>query len=127
MRIHGRESRHKIMAVPHAEKLCIINGINININATIKGHHVYQTDFPVGTKFTCYIGQENTPNQSINQSIIFYSANIPGEARAQWRDIQNQCSTAKSRKQFRNSNRPWGMTVSTGERPNQRDVSSYIS
>ena len=47
---------HKIMAVPHAEKLCIIN-------ATIKGHHVYQTNFPVGTKFTCYMGQENASKQ----------------------------------------------------------------
>ena len=39
----------------------------------------------------------------------------------------NQCSTAKSRQQFRYINRPWGVTVSMGERPNQRDVSSDIS
>ena len=48
--------RHKFMAVPRGEKLCIIN-------ATIKGHHVYQTNFPVGTKFTCYMDQENTSKQ----------------------------------------------------------------
>ena len=33
----------------------------------------------------------------------------------------NQCSTAKSRKQLRNINKPWGVTVSMGERPSQRD------
>ena len=27
----------------------------------------------------------------------------------------NQCSTAKSRKQFRNINRPWGVMVSMGK------------
>ena len=44
------------MAVPRAEKLCIIKD-------TIKGHHVYHTNFPVGTKFTCYMDQENTSKQ----------------------------------------------------------------
>ena len=39
----------------------------------------------------------------------------------------NQCSTAKSRKQFRSINRPWGVMVSMGERPSQRDVSSDTS
>ena len=39
----------------------------------------------------------------------------------------NQCSTAKSRKQFFNINRPWGLMVAMGERPSQRDVSSDIS
>ena len=40
----------------------------------------------------------------------------------------NQCSTAKSRKQFRNINRPWGVAVSKeGWRPNQRYVSSDYS
>ena len=39
----------------------------------------------------------------------------------------NQCSTAKSKKQFRNINRPSGMAVSMGERPSQRDVSSDVS
>ena len=39
----------------------------------------------------------------------------------------HQCSTAKSRKQLRNINRPSGMLVSMGERPNQRDVSSDVS
>ena len=48
---------HKIMAVPRGEKLCIIN-------VTVKGHHVYQTNFPVGTKFTCYMDQENTSKQT---------------------------------------------------------------
>ena len=38
----------------------------------------------------------------------------------------NQFSTAKSRKQFRNINRPWRVTLSMGERPNQRDVSRYF-
>ena len=55
-------------------------------------------------------GQRDFARLKINQS-NFYSANI----------------TAKSRKQFRNINRPWGVTVSMGERPNQRDVSSDIS
>ena len=48
---------HKIMAVPRGEKLCIIN-------ATIEGHHVSQTNFRVGTKFTCYMDQESTSKQT---------------------------------------------------------------
>ena len=44
--------------------------------------------------------------QSINQS-NFYSANIPGEARLSG-------TTATSRKQFRNINRPWEVMVSMG-------------
>ena len=63
-------------------------------------------------------------NLSINQSSIApISPAKPGSVARQ----PNQCSTAKSRKQFRNINRPWGVTVSMGERPNQRDVSSDIS
>ena len=63
-------------------------------------------------------------NQSIKQtSIALISPAKPGSVARQ----PNQCSTAKSRKQFRNINRPWGVTVSMGERPNQRDVSSDIS
>ena len=58
--------------------------------------------------------------QSINQTNS-YSTNIPGEARP------NQCSTAKSRKKFRNINRPWEVTVSMGEKPIQKDVPSDIS
>ena len=38
----------------------------------------------------------------------------------------NQCSRSKSKKQFRNINRPWGMTVSKWKRPSQRDVSSDV-
>ena len=57
--------------------------------------------------------------QLINQS-NFYSTNIPSKARLSGGQ-PNQCSTAKSRKQFRNINRPWGVTVSMGERPGQRD------
>ena len=63
-------------------------------------------------------------NQSINQtSIAPISPKKAGSVARQ----SNQCSTAKSRKQFRNINRPWGVTISMGERPNQRDVSSDIS
>ena len=63
-------------------------------------------------------------NQSINQtSIAPISPAKPGSVARQ----PNQCSTAKSRKQFRNVNKPWRVMVSMGERPNQRDVSSDIS
>ena len=63
-------------------------------------------------------------NQSTNQtSIAPISPAKTGSVARQ----PNQCSTANSRKQFRNINRPWGVTVSMGERPNQRDVSSDIS
>ena len=63
-------------------------------------------------------------NQSINQTPIApISPAKPGSVAQHL----NQCSTAKSRKQFRNINRPWGLTVSIGERPNQRDVSSDTS
>ena len=48
-------------------------------------------------------------NQSINQtSIAPISPAKPGSVTQR----PNQCSTAKSRKQFRNINRPWGVTVS---------------
>ena len=58
-------------------------------------------------------------NQSINQtSIMPISPAKPGSVAWQ----PNQCSPAKSRKQFCNINRPWGVTVSMGKRPNQRDV-----
>ena len=62
--------------------------------------------------------------QSINQTSIapIYPAK-PGSVARQ----PNQCSTAKSRKQFRNINRPWGNAISMGERPNQRYVSSDIN
>ena len=50
-------------------------------------------------------------NQSINQtSIAPTSPAKPGSVAQQ----PNQCSTAKSRKQFRSINRPWGVTVSMG-------------
>ena len=63
-------------------------------------------------------------NQSINQtSIAPISPAKPGSVAQQL----NQCSTLKSRKQFGNINRPWGMLVSMGERPSQRDVSSDVS
>ena len=56
--------------------------------------------------------------QSINKTSIapIFQAK-PGSVAPQ----PNQCSTAKSRKQFRNINRQWGVTVSMGGRPNQRD------
>ena len=62
--------------------------------------------------------------QSINQiSIAPISPAKPGSVARQ----PNQCSTANSRKQFCNMNEPKGMTVSMGERPSQRDVSSDVS
>ena len=67
-------------------------------------------------------------NQSINQSINQTSTAPISPAKpgsVAWQP--KQCSTAKSRKQFRNISRPWRVTVSMGERPNQRDVSSDIS
>ena len=79
------------------------------------------------------ISQEATPQldllgQSIKQtnkqtSIAPISTVKPDSVARQ----PNQCLTAKSRKQFRNINRPWGMTLSMGERPSQGDVSSDIS
>ena len=58
---------------------------------------------------------QSSPNQSINQSINQTSITPispvkPGSVARQ----PNQCSTAKSRKQFRNINRPWGVPVSMG-------------
>ena len=54
--------------------------------------------------------------KSINQtSIAPTSPAKPGSVAWQ----TNQCSTAKSRKQFCIINRPSGVTVSIGERPNQ--------
>ena len=62
--------------------------------------------------------------QSISQtSIEPISPAKPGSVAQQ----PNQCPTAKSRKEFHNINRPWGVMVSMGERPSQRDVSSDIS
>ena len=72
----------------------------------------------------CTCGSKQQIYQSINQtSITPISPAKPGSVARQ----PNQCSTAKSRKQFRNIDRPWAMTVSIGEKPNQRDVSSDIS
>ena len=39
----------------------------------------------------------------------------------------NQCSTAKSMKQFCSINGPSGVLVSKGKRPSQRDVSRDVS
>ena len=61
---------------------------------------------------------------SINQTSI---ASISPAKRGSVARQPKQCSAANSRKQFRNIYRPWGVTVSMGERPNQRDVSSDIS
>ena len=59
-------------------------------------------------------------NQSINQSISQTSIAPISPAKPDSVARQpNQCSTAKSRKQFRNINRPWGVTTSIGERPNR--------
>ena len=61
-------------------------------------------------------------NQSINQSTNqpnFYSANIPVKPGSVVRQ-PNQCSTAKSKKQFRNINRPSSLLVSMGEMPSQK-------
>ena len=63
-------------------------------------------------------------NQSINQTAIVPISLAKPDSVAQQ---PNQCSTAKSRKQFRIINRPWGVTVSMGERPSQRGASSDIS
>ena len=55
--------------------------------------------------------QKQLINQSINQtSIAPISPAKPGSEARQ----PNQCSTAKSRKQFRNINRLWGVTVPMG-------------
>ena len=58
-----------------------------------------------------------TINRSINEiSMVPISLARPGLEVLQ----PNQCSTAKSVKQFRNINRPSGVLVSIGERPSQR-------
>ena len=60
--------------------------------------------------------------QSINQtSIAPISLAKPGSVARQ----PNQCSRAKSRKQFRNMNRQSGMPISMGERPSQRDLAGF--
>ena len=67
---------------------------------------------------------EMSANQSIKQtSTAPISPGKPGSVARQ----PNPCSTAKSRKQLHHINGPWGVIVSMGERPNQRDVSSDIS
>ena len=61
--------------------------------------------------------------QSINQtSIAPISPAKPGSVAQQ----PNQCSTAKSKKQFHNINRPLGMPVSMEERPSQRECLQII-
>ena len=75
----------------------------------------YATQYAISKKDTL---------QLINQtSTAPISPAKPGSVARQ----PNHCSTAKSKKQFRNINRPWAVTVSMGERPNRRDVSSDIS
>ena len=55
----------------------------------------------------------------INQtSIAPISPAKPGSVARQL----NQCSTPKLIKQFRNTNRPWGVTITMGERPSQRSA-----
>ena len=64
-------------------------------------------------------------NRSINQtSIAPISPAKPGSVARQ----PNQCSTAKSRKHFRNINRPWGVMVSNGrgEAKSKRCVFRYF-
>ena len=61
---------------------------------------------------------------SINQS-NFYSANIPGEARLSGATAKSVFNS-KSRKQFRNINRPWGVTVSMGKAKSERCVFWYF-
>ena len=73
---------------------------------------------------TACVGAAESINQSVNQTSI--APIFPAKPGSVARQL-NQCSTTKSRKQFRNINRAWGVTVSMGERPNQRDVSSDIS
>ena len=59
-------------------------------------------------------------NQSINQtSTVPISLAKPGSVARQ----TNQCSIAKSMKQFHGINGLSGVSVSEGERPSQRDVS----
>ena len=71
-----------------------------------------------------YLDFASEINQSINQtSIASISPAKPGSVARQ----PNQWSTAKSRKRFRNINRPWGVTVSMGGKPSQRDASSDVS
>ena len=66
---------------------------------------------------------EKNFNQSINQSINQTSiVPIPLAKPSSVAQQPNRCSIAKPRKQFRNINRPWRVTVSMGERPSQRDV-----
>ena len=59
--------------------------------------------------------------QSINQS-KFYSTNICGVAKLSGAN-PNQCSTAKSMKQFHNVNRSSSMPLSMRDRPGQKDMS----
>ena len=45
-------------SVSHREKLCVIN-------APIKGHHVYQTNYPVGTRFQCFQDPKNRHSDTV--------------------------------------------------------------
>ena len=58
-------------------------------------------------------------NQSINQSNKFIWRQYPRHSQAQWWQ-PNRCSTAKSIKQFCNSNGPSGVLVSMGKRPSSK-------
>ena len=65
------------------------------------------------------------PILSINQ--ISIATIFPASKRGLVARHLNQCSTAKSKKQFHNINGPSGVLVSMGERPSQIDVSSDVS
>ena len=67
-----------------------------------------------------------TGYQSIKQS-NFYNTNILGKARLSGVTAESVFNSKIEETQFCNINKPWGLTVSMGERPNQRDVSSNIS
>ena len=66
---------------------------------------------------------ESVPDH--NQSIKFL-APIPLPKPGSMVRQLNQCSTAKSKNQFRSINGSLGMPVSMRERPSQKDVSSDI-
>lgn len=47
-------------SIPRGNKLCIIN-------APIKGHHVYHTSYPVGTRFSCL---KDPRNRHSNTAVV---------------------------------------------------------
>ena len=84
-------------SVPRGEKLCVING-------PIKGHHVYQTDYPVGTRFQCF---KDSRNRHSDTAVVVKKADsIVGHV------PEGLCHNVSLSSAFLGLSRPFLLTVS---------------